>query len=128
MSRHALELLRYGINGIVATAIHYAVLTFNLQVWSMQSAGLANFVAAFFGITTSFIGSRYFVFHQTDESIFAQATKFSGLYGAFAVVHGAVLFLWTDWLNYDYRLGFLLATAFQIGGSYLGNKFLVFKT
>jgi putative flippase GtrA len=128
MSRPALEILRYGVNGIVATAVHYAVLTFNLQVLSMSSAGLANVVAALFGISISFIGSRYFVFRQTDKGILPQAAKFGGLYVAFAVVHGIVLFIWTDWLGYDYRLGFLMATAFQIAGSYLGNKFLVFKT
>lgn len=128
MSRPAHEVLRYGINGIVATAVHYAVLTFNLQVLSMPSAGLANMVAAVFGISTSFVGSRYFVFRQTEEGILAQAAKFGGLYAVFALVHGAVLFLWSDCMGYDYRLGFLLATAVQIAGSYLGNKFLVFKT
>ena len=127
MSRPALEILRYGVNGIVATAVHYAVLTFNLQVLSISSAGLANVVAALFGISTSFIGSRYFVFRQTEESIMTQAAKFGGLYVALAVVHGSVLLIWTDWLGYDYRLGFLLATALQIAGSYLGNKLLVFK-
>ncbi len=128
MSRTALEVLRYAFNGIVATGVHYVVLTINLQVLSMPSAGLANMVAAVFGISTSFVGSRYFVFRQTEEGILAQAAKFSGLYGVFALVHGAVLFLWSDWMGYDYRLGFLLATAVQIAGSYLGNKFLVFKT
>jgi putative flippase GtrA len=127
MTSAGFELLRYGLNGIVATGVHYAVLTFNLQVLAMPSAGLANMAAAAFGICTSFIGSRYFVFRQTAEGFLVQATKFSGLYVAFAMVHGAVLLIWTDWLAYDYRLGFLLATAFQIVGSYLGNKFLVFK-
>jgi len=128
MSRPALEVLRYGINGIVATGVHYAVLTFNLQVLAMPSAGLANLVAALFGISTSFVGSRYFVFRQTEEGFLAQAAKFGGLYGVFALVHGAVVLVWTDWMGYDYRLGFLLATAFQVAGSYVGNKFLVFKT
>jgi putative flippase GtrA len=128
MSRPAMEVLRYCINGIVATAVHYAVLTLNLQVLAMPSAGLANVVAAFFGISTSFVGSRYFVFRQTQVGILPQAAKFGGLYLAFAVVHGAVLLLWTDWLGYDYRLGFLFATAIQISGSYLGNKYLIFKT
>jgi putative flippase GtrA len=127
MSRPILEILRYVINGIVATAVHYAVLIFNLEQLSMASAGLANMVAALFGISTSFIGSRYFVFRKTDEGILPQAAKFGGLYVAFAVVHGAVLFIWTDWLGYDYRLGFILATVFQMAGSYLGNKFLVFQ-
>jgi len=127
MSRSALELLRYGVNGIFATAVHYAVLMVNLEVLLMPSAGLANMVASLFGIGTSFVGSRYFVFRQTEKGFLAQAAKFGWLYGVFALLHSSVLLLWSDWLGYDYRIGFILATAFQIAGSYLGNKFLVFK-
>ncbi len=121
------ELFRYGINGLVATSVHFGVLTFNLQVVELPSAGLANFIAAIVGITASFLGSRYYVFHITGESLTAQAVKFSGLYGVIAVLHGLVLFIWTDVKGFDYRLGFLAATALQVFLSYLGNKYLVFK-
>jgi putative flippase GtrA len=125
---HAKEIVRYIINGVVATAVHYAVLLFNLHALNFNSAGLANLVAAIFGITTSFLGSRYFVFCKVDEPITAQAIKFSGLYGVIALLHGLVLFTWTDWLGLDYRIGFLIATVLQVSLSYIGNKFLVFKT
>ncbi len=128
MNRRAQELHRYVINGVVATAVHYGVLTFNLEVLNFSSAGLANLAAAAFGISTSFLGSRYFVFRKTDETIALQAMKFSGLYGVIAVLHVLVLLIWTDWLGLDYRLGFLIATGFQVSLSYIGNKFLVFKT
>jgi putative flippase GtrA len=93
----------------------------------MQSAGLANLIAAAFGITASFLGSRYFVFRKTDVPLSRQALKFAGLYGVIALGHGAVLFAWTDWHHLDYRLGFLLATSLQVLLSYVGNKLLVFK-
>lgn len=127
MNSHARELVRYVINGVVATAVHYGVLSFNLKVLGFSSAGLANFVAATFGITTSFLGSRYFVFRKTDVAILLQALKFSGLYGAIAILHGLVLLLWTDWMGFDYRIGFLIATTIQMSLSYLGNKRLVFN-
>lgn len=127
MSHHAREIICYGVNGVVATVVHYTVLTFILQASMIQLAGLANFIAALFGITVSFIGSRYFVFPRTGEGILVQATKFGGLYGAIAVLHGLVLLIWTDWWGNDFRVGFLLATGLQIAGSYVGNKFLVFK-
>lgn len=122
------EIVRFGTNGLVATAVHYFILTFNLTVLSFESAGLANFIAAIFGITTSFFGNRYFVFKKTTESLTYQATKFSGLYGAIAVLHGLFLWLWTDLNSLDYRLGFLVATAVQVTMSYIGNKFIVFKS
>lgn len=119
-------MLKYVVNGLFATAVHYGVLTFNLRVLHFSSAGAANFVAAIFGISASFLGSRYFVFQSKDHALFAQAMKFGGLYLAIAVLHGLVLLCWTDWLRLDYRIGFLVASAMQMTLSYLGNKRLVF--
>ncbi len=125
--RHGGEMLRYAINGLLATAVHFAVLTVNLEVLHFPSAGLANLCAALAGITVSFLGNRYVVFGHSAEPLLGQALKFSGLYGLIALVHGGVLMVWTDWFGLDYRQGFVLATALQISLSYLGNKLLVFK-
>lgn len=123
-----MEVLRYVINGLVATAAHYAVLSFNLKVLELHSAGLANLIAASVGITVSFLGSRFFVFADASGSLVAQALKFGGLYAAIALLHGAVLLVWTDMMRLDYRIGFLIATAVQVSLSYVGNKRLVFRT
>lgn len=128
MNAHSAELARYVVNGLVATAAHYATLKFNIEVLNLPSAALANMLAAVVGITVSFFGSRYFVFRKTEESIAQQIIKFSALYGVTAVLHGLTLFVWSDWLKHDYRTGFLLATGVQVSLSYFGNKFLVFKT
>lgn len=127
MKRQVSEVARYGINGLIATGVHYGVLSFNLKVLHFSSAGLANLIAAVFGIAVSFLGNRYFVFASTGEPLFTQVLKFSGLYGAIAILHGLVLLVWTDSYGGDYRAGFLIATVLQVSLSYLGNKFLVFK-
>lgn len=121
------EIVRYIVSGLVATIVHYCILTVNLEFFHMQSAGLANMVASIFGISCSFIGSRYFVFRAHERSLAGQVWKFLLLYGLIACVHGVILFGWTDIGGFDYRLGFLLATAVQVVLSYLGNKHLVFK-
>lgn len=122
------ELTRFVVNGLAATAVHFGVLTFNLKVLGFGSAGLANVCAAVFGITASFLGSRFYVFAASSRQPWLpQAVKFSGLYGAIALLHGLVLWLWTDRLGLDYRLGFVIATGLQVTLSYLGNKFLVFR-
>ncbi len=123
-----LEAIRFGVNGIAATAVHYGVLSFNLEVLGFSSAGLANLIAAVLGVSFSFLGNRYFVFPQSGESFFTQALKFGGLYGLIAILHGMVLLFWTDWLQLDYRLGFVLATVMQVSHSYIGNRTLVFKS
>lgn len=115
------------MNGVFATAIHFGVLTFNMKVLNIPYAGVANLIAAIFGIATSFIGSRYFVFKGHQESLKVHFIRFTTLYVLIAMLHGLVLLIWTDWLAFDYRIGFLLATMMQVSISYLGNKKLVFK-
>jgi putative flippase GtrA len=122
------EITRYIINGLLATAVHFSVLTLNLEVLKIPSAGLANMLAAVFGISTSFFGSRFFVFKEHTGSLASQAAKFASLYVFIAILHGGVLYGWTDVAGLNYRIGFVLATFMQIAFSYVGNKTLVFKT
>ncbi len=121
------EVVRFVINGLIASAVHYAALSFNLRVLEMSSAGLANFFAAWFGIAASFIGSRFFVFRNREEAIAQQAMRFLASYAAIACLHGLLLYAWTDRLHLDYTVGLILAAMMQAVLSYLGNKLLVFK-
>jgi putative flippase GtrA len=121
------QLIRYVINGVVATIVHYAVLRMGLEVLRLPSAGVANLLGALFGITVSFAGSRWFVFRTVDEPLLRQATKFVALYAAIACMHAVLLFVWTDLWRLDYTIGFLLAIVIQVTGSYFGNRFLVFN-
>jgi putative flippase GtrA len=127
MVRMRAELIRYFLSGGLATVVHFAVLTLNVEVLAFESVGLANFVAAIFGSTTAFLGNRYFVFRNASESFTRQLGKFIGLYVSMACFHGAALFLWTDLMGWNYTYGFVIATAIQILLGYLGNKLWVFK-
>ncbi len=122
------QALRYLINGLLATALHFAILSFNLEVLHLASAGVANFIAACIAITFSFFSSRHFVFRAAHAPMLPQAGAFGVLYALLAIAHGVILYLWTDRAGFDYRIGFLLATCVQMAGSFIGNKLLVFKT
>lgn len=119
--------IRYIINGLFATAVHFLVLTFNLEVLDWSSAGVANLVAAVFGIFASFIGSRYYVFKGSLEPLVKQLYRFMLLYAVIAVLHGLLMYVWVDLYLQNYMIGFVLATAMQVACSYIGNKVLVFK-
>jgi len=120
-------LTRYILNGITATTVHFAILTFNVEVVHFKLVGNANLVAALIASTVAFFGNRHFVFKKSEKPIFAQAAKFGGLYLAMATFHGFGLFIWSDIFQLGYRNGFVLVTALQIIIGYFGNKFLVFK-
>lgn len=121
------ELLKYGANGLIATIIHYEILTFNLTVISIPSAGLSNIIAACFGITSSFLGNYYFVFPKKKSKFISKAIKFSGLYALIALAHGIIMFIWSDQLKIDYRVGFIFATFVQFSLTFIANKRIVFK-
>jgi putative flippase GtrA len=121
------QFARYVINGLAATAVHFLVLKFNLEVVGMASAGIANGVAAIFGITASFIGSRYFVFRGPSGRLLRQGMLFVLLYTCIAMLHALVMHIWADRLGLDYRIGFVLATFMQMAFSFVANKFMVFK-
>ena len=121
------QVARYIVNGVIATAVHFCVLRFNLVVLHVPYAGIANLFAAMAGILTSFFGSRYFVFRAHDQPIAQQFAKFGLLYAFIALLHAGVLWVWTDIGRFDYRIGFLLATGLQMSLSFIGNKILVFK-
>jgi putative flippase GtrA len=121
------EAARYLVNGMVATGVHFSVLTFAIEVVHIPLAAIANFIAAVVGITVSFLGNRYFVFREHAEKILVQALSFLGLYLAIALLHASLLFILTDHLGIDFRIGFVAASVMQMTLSYLGNRKLVFS-
>ena len=129
MARDALggQAVRYVINGLAATAVHYGVLRFNIEVLHIPLAAAANALAAVFGITASFLGSRYFVFRGRQGSLARQGSLFLLVYALIAVLHALVMYLWADRLGLDYRIGFVLATGMQMAISFIANRWVVFK-
>lgn len=121
------ESLRYVVNGIFATVVHFAVLSINMQIFKLHSAALANGLASIVGISVSFVGSKYYVFCKDDGKIYRQALKFFILYACIACLHVIVLFMWSDLFGLNYQIGFLIALIIQVCMSFFGNKLIVFK-
>jgi putative flippase GtrA len=121
------QIVRYIVNGLVATAVHFAVLRFCMEVLHVPLAGEANAIAACFGIAVSFLGNRYFVFKGHDGDVVKQGSMFLGVYAVIALLHATVMYIWADRMGFDYRIGFVLATGMQMVFSFVANKLLVFK-
>ena len=117
---------RFVINGFQATLVHYCALEFNLHVLNWQSIGVASLFASIFGITSLFLGCRHFVFGY-EKNITLQFIQFVGVYGALCLIHAIFLLIWTDLGGYNYKIGFLIATAFQMAITYLCNQDKVFR-
>jgi len=123
-----LRFLRYVVNGLLATGVHYLVLSVLINPLAVRPIGLANLVAAITGTAASFVGNRRFVFKAVNAPVQKQVVHFALLYAILAVIHSACMYLWCDILNRDYQIGFLLATGLQFLLSYIFNSRVVFRT
>ena len=127
MSAERARWLRFIANGLLATIVHFGVLSLCVEVLRVPSAGISNMIAATFGITSSFLGNRHLVLDANDRPALPQVGRFVLLYARLALLQGVFMMAWADWGGFDYRIGFVLATAFQLVFSYLGNQHLVFR-
>jgi putative flippase GtrA len=118
--------IRFVINGLVATAAHYLSLVFLIELIGVGSAGLANGLAAMVGITVSYLGNSKHVF-RSEAGHSRTFPRFLGVYAMVAVVHGFALALWTDYFEFSYHLGFVIATALAVALTFFGNKRFVFR-
>ena len=118
-------LLKFIINGLFATGIHYVTLYVFLYILSFSPFG-ADLIAATIGMIVSFIGNKYFVFKNKEGKLHTQAFKFLVIYGIIALFHAAILHVSIVILQINYNYGFFIATSIQVILSYIGNKKVVF--
>jgi putative flippase GtrA len=119
--------VRFVLNGLAATVVHYLVLVLCLHGLGIPSAGLSNTIASGAGIAVSFLGNRHFVFRAAAVPMRDQLVRFWALYVLLALLQGLLLFLWTDLGGFDYRIGFLIGVVLQAVLSYLGGRHWVFR-
>lgn len=93
----------------------------------LAPAGVSSLIASVVASVVSFFGNKYFVFRMHHDSVGLQASRFIALYLVVALFHGTFLLTWTDWLGWNYKIGFLLAVAIQVVVGYFGNKHFVFR-
>lgn len=120
------EFFRFVINGLFATTIHYLTFILNINFIFPAQAGISNFFASFFGILVSFAGNRYFVFRNKAGSIYRQFSLFISFYGSMALLNGLTLFIWTDTIQQDKTLGFIIGVIIQFFFSYIFGKRVIF--
>ena len=126
MREEAGRIFRFGLNGLFATAVHYAVLAGLVEGAGMASAAVANALAAVCGIAVSYVGNRSFVLRSRAPHRQA-GLRFLACYAAVVALHGGAMALWADLGGLDYRIGFLLFTGMAAVLTYLLNRFYVFR-
>ena len=120
-------IVRYLVNGSVATVVHFIALYLLVEIALTPSVGVANLVASVFGIGSSFLGNKYYVFAAGLSPMRRQLVLFVSFYALLALMHGSILYLWSDVLRFHYFSGFAIALVIQVVLGYAVNKHVVFK-
>ena len=126
MGEEAGRIVRFILNGLFATAVHFGVLAGLIEGAGMGSAAIANALAAVCGIAVSYAGNRTFVLRSRAPHRRAGA-RFLACYAAIVSLHGGAMALWADLGGLDYRIGFVLFTGLAAILTYLLNRFFVFS-
>lgn len=126
MGEEAGRVIRFGLNGVAATAVHYAILVALVEGAGLGSVGLASAFAAAGGIAVSYLGNHYYVL-RADIAHHKAAPRFLVCYAIVIGLHTGLMTIWADWAGLSYSLGFVLFTAIGATLTYLLNRFYVFR-
>ena len=120
------ESVRFIINGLIATLIHFLILYMCVNLLVISYDGISNFIGAIFGTIYSFLGNKFFVFKSKNNSIFREGFRFLILYSLMALNHGIFLYIWSDLIGKDFIIGFFIITILNTFLSFFYNKRKVF--
>lgn len=121
-------LLRFFLNGLFATIIHFFILYICINIIGVTFIGLANGVASIFGIIISFAGNKFFVFGNFNiKDILSQMQTYIFFYTLIAFMHASVMYIWSDLLGFTYVFGFIVVIFIQFTAGFYVNKKIIFK-
>lgn len=126
MRDEAYRVVRFGISGLTATGVHYAILVLLVEAAEMTPVALANALATPCALVVSYIGNRYFVMRSTVAHGGA-SLRFLAVYACVIGIHSGAMAVWADWAGLNYSVGFVLFTGIAAVVTYLLNRFYVFR-
>jgi putative flippase GtrA len=119
------QLARFMIVGIISTLLNFLVycLSYNLGV-DLVIAAVLGYIT---GLINSYHFGRIWVFEVNENTTRAAPLWFALVYAAGGGgMSGIVTFL-DQLLGWDYRICWLLGTAFAFMNNFVGSKWLVFN-
>ena len=114
------ELVRYLLVGLVATAVHYALLVALVEVTGAAAAPAAAFGAAC-GALAAYAGNRRFTFRSAATHTQA-VPRFLAVAASGAAASGAVVWTGTELLGIHYLAAQAVATALVLWSGFVLNR------
>ena len=107
------------ISNIINFAIYSSLFVLNFAIYYCATFGYIS------GLTSSFIGNKFFTFHSDKPTSILEVTKFIFIYILGGLIMVFIISFLTNYI--DYRLAWLFGAILAIMNNYLGIKFFVFN-
>ena len=131
-SKSPYTFLKFIVNGLFATFVHYVTMLL-ISNYVISIYLISYGIASIFGILTSFMGNKFFVFTNSNQNssqnnnAFKQFKIFLLLYGLIMLICSILMGVLSDLLHINYNLSFIISLGVQTLLSFFGNKNYVFK-
>jgi putative flippase GtrA len=119
------ELLRFGLIGLAATGLHFALLTLLVERGGLPPP-TANGVAFLGALTVTYLGQSLWVFPGRSRHSPRQMLRFALSLVLGLAANMAIMALCTQVLGFDYRTGFIIGVATVPALSFTINRSWVF--
>jgi|LWDU01.1.fsa_nt_gi putative flippase GtrA len=117
--------IRFSIIGVVSNVINFTL--YSLTYLIFVNIIISSLIGYFFGILTSYYFGRLWVFKVDNNFTLSEIIRFISVYVIGGLGMTIIIFYLDHYLNFDYRLSWVVGALFAITNNYLGSKHLVFS-
>jgi len=122
------QFIKFCIVGVIAALIHFLVMylmTEKFAFWYVYSALSGGIISAIW----NFLANKFWTFKNLafGYQAVSQAVKFFVVICLGVGLNTVIIFMFTDFLNFDYRLSWVFATGIVLFWNFGFNKFWTFR-
>ena len=88
---------------------------------------ISSLIGYFFGILTSYYFGRLWVFKVDNKFTLSEIIRFILVYVIGGLGMTIIIYYLDHYLNFDYKLSWVIGALFAVTNNYLGSKHLVFS-
>ncbi len=120
------EIGRFGVVGVGATLVHFAVLTLAVEQTRIPPS-LANGLAFLCALSVTYLGQSLWVFRHRSRHGADQLARFGVSLGIGMLANVAIMAVSVHALGLGYRVGFVLGLILVPALSFVINRYWVFR-
>lgn len=118
-------IVKYGIVGLLGTAIHVGILVLLVELFHVPAV-TATTIGFIVTLLVSYVLNRTWTFEQTGEGKRTQFLKYALACSCGLLVNAAIMYVTVHWIGWSYITGEVLTTIIVPIHNYIWNRYWIF--